>query len=134
MRLSDHLKAGHPLDVRTVKLGLAKIVVDDQGADHRAAPTCNGTRTVKCAPPSLVTLTSPPLRRATCRTRASPKPRRFRLGPALVLKPSWKIWPSTPAGIPAPESCTLITSSPSCSLTETLTQRSLDAAAASRAL
>src|SRR5260370_6282742 len=128
-------KTRHAFDVGAVKVGDAVVVVHDKRADHVVAVTLSGSRTVNRAPPSLTTLTSPPCRWATWRTSARPKPRRLRPGPDFVLKPSWKIWPLRLCGTPGPESCTLITTSSCCSVTDTLTHRSvLDDPAASSAL
>src|SRR6202521_1692868 len=125
----------HALDIGAVEVGHPVVVVDDEGADHAVAVTFSGMRTVNNAPPSLTTVTSPPLRRATWRTRARPNPRRLRPGPDFVLNPSWKIWPSRLSGTPAPESWTVITTSSCCSVTDTLTHLSVtEVPAASSAL
>src|SRR5438552_3653330 len=65
VRAPDDLEAPNAIDVRAVQIGDAEVVVDDKGADHWPAATFSGTRTVKRAPPLLMTATSPPLRRAT---------------------------------------------------------------------
>src|SRR5579859_147235 len=125
VRSAHHLETGYAIDVSAVEIGHPVVVVDDECADHDFKATCIGIRTVNSAPPSLTTVTVPPWRCAICRTSARPKPRRFRPCPfpSFVLKPSWKICPSRPSWIPGPESWTCMTTSPSCSVTETLTQR-----------
>src|ERR1700674_2951740 len=128
-------KTRHAFDVGAVEVGDPVVVVHDKRADHVAAVTFSGSRTVNTAPPSLTTLTLPPCRWATWRTSARPKPRRLWPGPDFVLNPSWKIWPLRLSGTPEPESWTLITTSSCCWVTDTLTHRSvLDDPAASSAL
>src|SRR5690242_6100985 len=100
MRPARDLETLHTLDVGAMQIGDAIVIVDDERANHRRAMTFVGMRTVKSAPPSLTTVTSPPFLRAICRTRARPKPRRLCPGPDLVLKPSWKICPSVSTGTP----------------------------------
>src|SRR5260370_1135295 len=78
-RAARDRETGNTFHVCEVEIGDAVVVVDHESADH--AVTLMGRRAVKIAPPSLTTVTSPPLRRATWRTRARPKPRRLRPGP-----------------------------------------------------
>ena len=59
-RGAHHAEAGHPAHEGFVQLGHPEVVLHDQGADHEAAMTRAGRRTLKTAPPWLSTSTSPP--------------------------------------------------------------------------
>src|SRR3979411_638838 len=68
-RLANDGEARDLLDVVAVQRGDAKVIVDDQCANHAVATgtglAVNGSRTVKSAPPWFSTVTSPPRRAAT---------------------------------------------------------------------
>src|SRR5690242_5949122 len=119
VRLGDRPEAVYLVHVGGVDAGDTEVVVHDHDADHgvtrafsaaaaaaSSRPTQLGRTAVKTAPPSWPTLIIPLRLSTTCRTSASPSPRRAPVAEDFVVTPSMKMASRMSCGTPGPESRT----------------------------
>src|SRR5574340_494154 len=128
-----HRETRHPFDIRLVRLGDQRLVLDDQDADHGAPGSSrgdSGIRTTSIEPSDGSVRSVPWCRVTTWDTRASPSPR----CPDLVEYPRVRARSTASDDMSGPLSATLSTIIESSSRTVTSTQGSVVARAASMAL